>query len=66
MGLFDRLKQRLVRTRETLSDGITGLFRQAGWGITWLACLPFFSLLEAAAVAYAVVRPATDFHVVKK
>jgi fused signal recognition particle receptor len=27
MGLFDRLKQRLVRTRETLSDGITGLFR---------------------------------------
>jgi len=27
MGLFERLKQRLSRTRETLSDGITGLFR---------------------------------------
>ena len=27
MGLFDRLKAKLSRTRETLSDGITGLFR---------------------------------------
>jgi fused signal recognition particle receptor len=27
MGLFDRLKTRLFRTREVLSDGITGLFR---------------------------------------
>jgi fused signal recognition particle receptor len=27
MGLFDRLKAKLARTRETLSDGISGLFR---------------------------------------
>ena len=27
MGLFDRLKDRLFRTREALSDGIAGLFR---------------------------------------
>ncbi len=27
MGLFDRLKERLQRTRATLSDGISGLFR---------------------------------------
>ncbi|MFT7667388.1 MAG: fused signal recognition particle receptor [Planctomycetota bacterium] len=27
MGLFDRLKQRLTRTREALSDGISALFR---------------------------------------
>ena len=27
MGLFDRLKQRLFRTREALSDGLTGLFK---------------------------------------
>lgn len=27
MGLFDRLKARLVKTRETITDGITGLFK---------------------------------------
>lgn len=27
MGLFDRLKERLTKTRTALSDGITGLFR---------------------------------------
>lgn len=27
MGLFDRLKARLTKTREALSDGLTGLFR---------------------------------------
>ncbi len=27
MGLFDRLKAKLVKTRDTLSDGISGLFR---------------------------------------
>ena len=27
MGLFDRLKERLVKTRTALSDGISGLFR---------------------------------------
>ena len=27
MGLFDRLKARLTKTREALSDGLSGLFR---------------------------------------
>src|SRR5688572_10291176 len=27
MGLFDRLKERLTRTRTALSDGISGVFR---------------------------------------
>ena len=27
MGLFDRFKQRLSKTREAISDGISGLFR---------------------------------------
>ena len=27
MGLFDRLKARLTRTREAISDGISALFR---------------------------------------
>ena len=27
MGLFDRLRQRLTKTRAALSDGISGLFR---------------------------------------
>ena len=27
MGLFDRLKQRLGKTREALSDSLSGLFR---------------------------------------
>ncbi len=27
MGIFDRLKERLTRTRQVLSDGISGLFR---------------------------------------
>ncbi len=27
MGLFDRLKQRLTKTRQALSDGISGIFR---------------------------------------
>ena len=36
------------------------------WGLTWLVCLPAFSLLEASAVFYALVRPAKGFDVVKK
>lgn len=46
--------------------GIRTFTRKAKWAVAWLVCLPVFSLLESAAVAYAIVRPANDFHVVKK
>jgi beta-1,4-mannosyltransferase len=36
------------------------------WALTWLACLPAFSLLESTAVAYAMARPAKGFDVVQK
>lgn len=57
----------LVGLRLNLREhGETSRFRKIGWALTWLACLPAFSLLEATAVAYAIIRPARDFHVVKK
>jgi egghead protein (zeste-white 4 protein) len=46
--------------------GITSSLQKIRWALTWLACLPVFSLMEAIAVAYAIVRPAKTFHVVKK
>jgi egghead protein (zeste-white 4 protein) len=46
--------------------GITRLTQKARWGLTWLACLPAFSFMEAAAVMYGLARPAKTFHVVKK
>jgi egghead protein (zeste-white 4 protein) len=46
--------------------GIRGIAQKVRWALTWLACLPVFSLMESAAVAYAIVRPAKDFHVVRK
>ena len=46
--------------------GIRGTAQKIRWAVTWLACLPVFSLLESTAVAYAIVRPAKDFHVVRK
>ena len=46
--------------------GITSLIQKVRWAVTWLACLPVFSLMESVAVAYALVRPAKDFHVVRK
>ena len=46
--------------------GITSYIQKCRWAITWLACLPVFSLMESAAVAFAIVRPARDFHVVRK
>jgi egghead protein (zeste-white 4 protein) len=46
--------------------GITRTAQKARWALTWLACLPAFSFMEAAAVIYGLVRPAKTFHVVKK
>ena len=46
--------------------GIWHPVQKIRWALTWLVCLPMFSLLEATAVAYALVRPAKSFDVVKK
>jgi len=46
--------------------GIHAFSQKVRWALTWLACLPIFSGLEALAVAYAIFRPARDFHVVRK
>lgn len=46
--------------------GIRSPLRRLGWCATWLACMPLFSLMESASVAYALARPARGFHVVKK
>lgn len=57
----------LVGLRLNLREhGVTRRSHKIGWALTWLACLPVFSLLEAAAVAFAIARPAKGFHVVKK
>lgn len=46
--------------------GIKNPFQKIRWALTWLVCMPVFSLLESTAVAYAILRPAKTFHVVKK
>jgi egghead protein (zeste-white 4 protein) len=46
--------------------GIWHPAQKVRWGLTWLVCLPAFSLLESSAVAYALIRPAKGFDVVKK
>ena len=46
--------------------GIKNPFNKLRWAVTWIACMPVFSLLEASAVAFAIVRPAKNFHVVQK
>jgi hypothetical protein len=42
------------------------IVQKVRWALIWLVCLPVFSLMESAAVAFAIMRPAKDFHVVKK
>lgn len=57
----------LVGLRVNMREhGITKLAQKIRWSLTWLVCLPLFSLMESAAVARAIIRPARDFHVVKK
>lgn len=40
--------------------------QKVGWSLTWLVCLPVLSFMEAAAIVYAMVKPARIFDVVKK
>lgn len=46
--------------------GIRNPLKRVGWCLTWLFCMPVFSLMESISVAYALARPATGFHVVRK
>ena len=46
--------------------GIVRVTQKIRWAVTWLVCLPVFSLLESAAVAFAIIRPAKGFYVVRK
>ena len=46
--------------------GIFHPLEKLRWGITWLICLPVFSLMEAIAVAWAMIDPVKTFYVVKK
>ncbi len=46
--------------------GMRSVVQKVRWALIWLVCLPVFSLMEAAAVAYGIMRPAKDFHVVRK
>lgn len=46
--------------------GVKNWFKRAGWFISQVVLLPFFSLLESLGVLGAVFRPVSGFHVVKK
>jgi egghead protein (zeste-white 4 protein) len=57
----------IIGLRVNMTDhGITKRAKRFYWEVVWLFCLPFFSLLEATAVTYAIVRPEKDFFVVEK
>lgn len=46
--------------------GVCGIFERIVWYVLQIALLPVFSLIESAAILYALVRPETGFHVVQK
>jgi hypothetical protein len=45
---------------------VTSRVRRAGWCLAWLLLMPAFSLMESAGVGYAILRPTSTFHVVRK
>jgi egghead protein (zeste-white 4 protein) len=57
----------LVGLRANLDEhGVTNRVKRAGWYGLQIVLFPVYSLMEAAGVAYALVRPGSGFHVVKK
>ena len=57
----------LIGLRLNMRDhGIREFRLKVKWAATWLICLPIFSGLESAAVAYALIRPEKGWHVVRK
>jgi beta-1,4-mannosyltransferase len=66
-GLAVYITTTLVGLRVNLDDHrVRNRLQRLRWTLTWLVCLPLFSILEAAAVAFAMLRPTRTFHVVKK
>lgn len=57
----------LAGLRANLTEhGIRNPLNRIRWYVAWLICLPVFSGMESAAVAYAICRPGKGFHVVHK
>jgi len=57
----------LIGLKANLDEhGIVGGSRRVKWYALQIVLFPVFSLMEAAGVAYAMVRPSPGFHVVKK
>jgi egghead protein (zeste-white 4 protein) len=57
----------LVGLKVNLAEhGVTSRVRRTGWYAAWLACMPVFGLMESASVAYAMARPSSGFHIVRK
>lgn len=57
----------LVGLRVNMEEhGIRSPLQKIRWALTWLVLMPVFSLLESLAVAFAIIRPARNFHVVQK
>jgi beta-1,4-mannosyltransferase len=67
IGLAVFISTTLIGLRVNMRDhGIRHPLQKVRWALTWLVCLPFFSLLESTAVAYAMIKPAKLFDVVHK
>lgn len=67
IGLAVYVTATLVGLRVNMDDhGIRNRFRRLGWALAWVVSLPLFSLMEATAVTFAMIRPTKTFHVVKK
>jgi egghead protein (zeste-white 4 protein) len=57
----------LVGLKVNLAEhGVTGTTKRAAWCVAWLLLMPVFGLMEGASVGYAMARPSSGFHVVKK
>ena len=57
----------LTGLRANLAEhGITNPLQRAGWYAAQIVLMPVFAAMEAVGVAYAILRPAGGFHVVKK
>jgi beta-1,4-mannosyltransferase len=46
--------------------GISKYSQKIRWTLTWIVCMPVFSILEAIAVGFAILCPAETFQVVRK
>jgi egghead protein (zeste-white 4 protein) len=57
----------LTGLRANLDEyGVENWLDRSVWFIAQLVCLPFFTIMEAAGVLLAVLRPVAGFHVVQK